>query len=70
MIIPKIFNHVTGLPRTNNDTDITNIRLLLLATAYVNGVTNEITLNAIIFCNQFKTPSVNNKAITLYSPEV
>jgi len=62
--MPKIFIHVTGLPNINNETAITNIRFDALATAYVNGVTKDNTLNAIIFCSQFNTPSVNNNAIT------
>lgn len=49
----------------NSDTAITNIRFDALATAYVNGVTRERTLNAMMFCNQFSTPSVNSKAMTL-----
>lgn len=47
--IPKMFVHVTGLPSTSNDMAITNIRLDADATAYVNGVTSDNILNAIIF---------------------
>lgn len=64
-VMPKIFVHVTGFPSTSNDTPITNIRFDADATAYVNGVTSDNMLNAIIFCSQFKTPSANNSAITL-----
>lgn len=63
--IPKTFVLVTGFPNMNKDTAMTNILLLAFATAYVNGVTNERTLKAIMFCNQFNTPSVMSKAITL-----
>lgn len=62
--IPKQFTHVTGFPNISNDTAITKIRLDALATAYVKGVTSDNTENAIMFCNQFKTPSANNRAIT------
>ena len=64
-IIPKMFVHVTGFPSTSNDMAITKIRFDADATAYVNGVTNDNKLNAMIFCSQFKTPSANSNAITL-----
>lgn len=48
-IIPKIFVHVTGLPSTNNDMAITNIRFDADATAYVSGVTSDNKLKAMIF---------------------
>lgn len=63
-IIPNTLTHVTGFPNTSKDMAITNIRLDADATAYVNGVTKDNILNAIIFCSQFNTPSVNNKTMT------
>lgn len=68
--IPKTFVPVTGFPNIINEIAITNIRLLALATAYVSGDTNDNTLNAIMFCNQFSTPSANNNKITLESLNV
>lgn len=62
--IPNMFTHVTGFPKMNSDIAITNMRLLALATAYVSGVTKDNTENAMIFCSQFRTPSVNNNAMT------
>lgn len=47
--MPHIFTVVTGFPNINNEIAITKILLLALATAYVNGVTKESTLNAMIF---------------------
>ena len=47
--IPKILVPVTGFPNINNDAAITKIRFEALATAYVNGVTSDKTLNATIF---------------------
>lgn len=63
-IMPNTFNPVTGLPKINNEIRITNIRFDALATAYVSGVTIESTLKAIIFCSQFRTPSVKRREIT------
>lgn len=59
--MPKTLALVTGFPKINNDTAITNILLLALATAYVRGVTKDKTLNAMMFCSQFKTPSIQSK---------
>lgn len=64
--IPQILFIVTGFPITNIDAATTNILFDELATAYVNEVTIDMTLNANIFCNQLNIPSVNNKPNTLY----
>ena len=68
--IPKTFVPVTGFPNTSNEIAMTNILLLALATAYVKGDTNDNTLNATMFCNQFSTPSANSSKITLESLNV
>lgn len=63
--MPNILTHVTGLPNTSNDIAITKMRLDADATAYVNGVTSDNTLKAIMFCSQLSTPSVKSSAMTL-----
>lgn len=63
--IPNTFVAVTGFPNINKETAITNILFEALATAYVKGVTKDRTLNAIIFCNQFRIPSKNSNVNTV-----
>lgn len=49
IIMPIIFMDVTGFPKMQSDTPMTNILLEAFAIAYVNGVTIDITLNATMF---------------------
>lgn len=60
-IIPKKLKAVTGFPSKTSETAITDILFNVLHTEYVSGDTNEIMLNATIFCIKLQTPSANKR---------